>query len=372
MDNFVMKSENSTAQIKCTNNSSIHFNQSQHVHITNLEFIGCGGNQVRHVEEFVVQDTTFKGQDNSGTALELIETTTQIVNSTFVLNKRGLYRETVIIQIVKYVGIDFIGSGRRSIRSSVGGAIIATKSTVNIINKSTFEDNSANIGGAIFAENSIINLSGNVFVNNNADLYGGVLHSYSSIITIKGSDFQDNSVGFDLDGYIIRGGSGSGGVLYSSDNTITREASKFHDNSAYLRGGVLYSHSSNITIETSEFYDNSATSQGGVLYSDKTNYTPGIDTISSIITIGGGGNFTKNTSPIGAVIYATDRSKIQHDHGHLLINNNIAKRYAVMYLVDSEFIGHYSDNVITFSNNLGSLVAFNSNITFIGNATLIL
>ena len=61
----------------------MHFYQSQNIHITNLEFIGCGGNQVRHVEEFVVEDTKFKGQENSGTALELIETTAQIVNSTF-------------------------------------------------------------------------------------------------------------------------------------------------------------------------------------------------------------------------------------------------------------------------------------------------
>jgi hypothetical protein len=66
-----MKSENSTAQIRCTNESTMHFNQSQYVHITNLKFIGCGGNQVRHVEELVVEDTMFEGQENSSTALEL-------------------------------------------------------------------------------------------------------------------------------------------------------------------------------------------------------------------------------------------------------------------------------------------------------------
>ena len=78
-----MKSENSTAQIKCTSDSSMNFSQSQSIHITNLEFIGCGGNQVRHVEEFLVKDTKFKGQENSGTALELIETTAQIINFCF-------------------------------------------------------------------------------------------------------------------------------------------------------------------------------------------------------------------------------------------------------------------------------------------------
>ena len=46
---LVMKSENSTAQIKCTNDSSMHFTQSQYIHITNLEFIVCGGNQVMNL-----------------------------------------------------------------------------------------------------------------------------------------------------------------------------------------------------------------------------------------------------------------------------------------------------------------------------------
>ena len=35
VDNFVMKSENSTAQVKCINNSSMQFNQSQSIHVIN-------------------------------------------------------------------------------------------------------------------------------------------------------------------------------------------------------------------------------------------------------------------------------------------------------------------------------------------------
>ena len=88
MDNFVMKPENSeaTAQIKCTSNSHIQFSQSQYILITDLEFIGCGGNKVENVDEFVVQDAMFKGQENSGTALELTAVTAQIINSTFLLS----------------------------------------------------------------------------------------------------------------------------------------------------------------------------------------------------------------------------------------------------------------------------------------------
>ena len=68
------------------------------------------------------------------------------------------------------------------------------------------------------------------------------------------------------------------------------------------------------------------------------------------------------------IIYATSRSMIQHIHSFLLVDNNKADRYAVIYLSDSEFIGNDSGSA-TFSYNLGSLVAFNSNITFNGYAT---
>ena len=332
-----MKSENSTAQIKCTSNSHIRFSQSQYIHITSLEFIGCGGNQVKNVEEFVVQDTTFKGQENSGTALELIETTAQIVNSTFVSNIKGSYRKCLIT--VPEFGC--IGDG------FIGGAIIATNSTINI-SQSNFEysgaeldmSNAISFGGVLSSDSSNIIIVESQFQHNSAT-NGGVLASISSNITIEASEFRHNSVT-------------NGGVLASISSNITIEASKFQHNSA-TNGGVLLSYGSNIiTINASEFHNNSATLGGGVLYS-----------ISSTITIGGS-NFTKNVSPIGAVIYSSDDSKIQH-HNYLLIDNNWADRYAVIYLSDSDFIGHGSENV-TFSNNLGSLVAFNSNITFMGYA----
>ena len=130
-----------------------------------------------------------------------------------------------------------------------------------------------------------------------------------------------------------------------------------HKNSATY-GGVLRSTRSNITVEESEFHNNSATREGGVLRS----YS------SSIITIGGS-IFTENSSPIGAAIYSSGSSRIQR-HNYLSIDNNWVERYVVIYLSDSDFIGHGSEN-ITFSNNLGSLVAFNSNITFMGYARFV-
>ena len=66
--------------MRCTNDSHIFISQSLNIQILNLEFIGCGGNQIECVEQFLVIDVKFEGEQNSGTALNLIETTVQIVN----------------------------------------------------------------------------------------------------------------------------------------------------------------------------------------------------------------------------------------------------------------------------------------------------
>ena len=101
VSNFEMKSENSIAQIHCTSNFYMFFNQSYNVRITNLEFIGCGGNQVTHVQGFTVYNTKFDGQHFSATALELIETTARIFNTTFVSNSKGTPRRCVQFSIRK-------------------------------------------------------------------------------------------------------------------------------------------------------------------------------------------------------------------------------------------------------------------------------
>ena len=165
--------------------------------------------------------------------------------------------------------------------------------------------------------------------------------SDGSTITIEASVFHKNSATF-------------GGVLISDSSTIAIEASEFHDNNAIIiQGGVVHSLESNITVEASRFHNNN----GGVL----------LGSDYSIITIGDS-NFTNNDSPFGAVIYATSRTKIQHQYTYLLIDGNMAYGNAVMYLSDSEFVGYDTENELTFSNNLGSIVAFNSNITFTGYA----
>ena len=334
MDYFAMKSENSKAQIKCTNDSHIHFSQSSRIHITNLEFIGCGGNQVRQVEQFAIKDAKFEGQGNSGMALELIGTTAQILNSIFVSNRNGSYRQCTELSNLGYC---------KDNSGFIGGAIIAISSTIDI-SQSTFEANRADYGGAIFAFNSTININGNTSFINNTAIGGGVIASFNSNIIINESIFHNNTA------------SVGGGVLVFISGSITIEASEFVSNNGFLYGGVLDSLRSNITIKASEFYSTAA-HYGGVFWV----YKCAIKIESS--------EFTENRSPMGAVIYAIEGSMIEYCN-YLLVENNTADSYGVIYLSDSEFQGNDSGN-FTFSNNLGSLVAFNSNVTFSGYATFV-
>ena len=232
--------------------------------------------------------------------------------------------------------------------SAILGGVLDSSSSKITIEASQFHNNSViphggrlylfltDAGGVLYSYNSNITIEASEFNNNSADNNGGVLFSRSSSIIIQGSEFNDN-IGYD------------GGVLYSRISKIVIEGSKFNNNTGYF-GGVLHPRISNITIETSVFDKNRATRHGGVLYSS----------LNSNIAIDGG-EFTNNNSSIGAVIYAIDSSTVKLNNNPSIISNNSVEEYAVIYLAQSTFTG----DSCTVSHNLGSLVAFNSNITFI-------
>ena len=94
---------------------------------------------MNNVIELLVQYVFFQGNEHSGTALDLIDTTAQIVNCTFVSNSKGNFKNN---------------SPSHSFSGSVGGAIIAINCTLKII-QSNFSKNGAGTGGAIFAKQSI-------------------------------------------------------------------------------------------------------------------------------------------------------------------------------------------------------------------------
>ena len=229
-----------------------------------------------------------------------------------------------------------------------GGVLESVSSNITLREANEFHHNSATWGGVIVSFSSGVILEAGEFHYNYADI-GGALFSKESTLTIVASRFHSNTA------------SGSGGALTSNKSAVSIETSMFYDNNAGY-GGVLLSInggstmaqysvlSSSIIIKASNFYDNSAIEQGGVLYSSN----------SAIMIIGS--NFTNNTAPAGAVVYAIRGSKIYHRN--LLIDTNLASDLAILYIFDSELKELHDSENFTFSRNLGSLFAFNSNVTF--------
>ena len=85
----------SSAVIACTSSAFLSFENIERVYIHNVNFVGCGGNLVKNVKEFILQKTIFKGHGNSGTALTLVNTTAEIIDCTFVRNQFGTVMEDV-------------------------------------------------------------------------------------------------------------------------------------------------------------------------------------------------------------------------------------------------------------------------------------
>ena len=257
-----------------------------------------------------------------------------------------------------------------------GGSLYSSRSIVNI-ETSEFHDNTATDGGVLYSTDNDIRIQTSEFHHNSA-INGGVLHSSNGdIMLLLECKLHDNSAT-------------NGGVLYQYSfigDIIVIAKSEFHSNSATRHGGVLDSNSSPLVLlELSEFFNNSADRYGGVVHA----FDSRIETIQSAFRdnsaswrggvlysltsdfIIGDSNFTSNGSPIGAVLHATDSYVLYHSY--LLIDSNSADSYAVIYLSDSEFSGYATDllnNSIVFSSNMGSLLAFSSNISFIGYAVFV-
>ena len=303
MESFVMKSENRSnwdvdsamiIQIRCTSNSNIQFSRLQYILISNLEFIGCGGNRMENVDLLVVEDAIFKGQENSGTALDLTAVAAQIVNCTFLSNRKGSH------QYFSLALVDIIMQEERL----TGGVIISSKSKIDI-SQSKFEDNRAEVGGAICAlSDSIINMRDNVFIGNTAIEHGGALYSDRSTITIEASEFHSNSAS-------------TGGLLRSYSSTITIETSEFHTNTANSVGGVLYSFYSNVAIRESEFYNNTATVGGALRF------------VGGTITVEGS-IFYNNSAMYGGVLNC-DISSTVTIRRSVFYDNSAAWRGGVLY-----------------------------------------
>ena len=186
-----------------------------------LHFIGCGGNTVIRVDQFVIEDTIFQGVEGRGTALVLnVVFDASIVRSYFLSNTHD---------------------------EDFGGALYIASSNV-MIDDTKFHKNRAQFGVAIAVLDGNISISNSQFLNSNAvsDLSGfGVILLFESKGSIDNSKFMSNTAT-------------SGGVLSVHNSSLKVARSTFSDNKAYIKGGVMATYESSINITDSIFTNNIA------------------------------------------------------------------------------------------------------------------
>ena len=82
------KEGNGTVFVECCSQSErFNISETTFAAIKGLHFIGCGGNRVSQVEQFIVEDTISQGVEGRGTVLVLNEVTAaSITKSLFLSN----------------------------------------------------------------------------------------------------------------------------------------------------------------------------------------------------------------------------------------------------------------------------------------------
>ena len=383
VNNVSITSNGSHTMIVCLNHSYIKLIHSQFIHVSNMDFFGYGSINVRNVEEFVLQNVVFDGQDKTKTSLNLIESTANIINSTinnilFNVKERVLWRlrysslVVVINSSISFSQCKFDNNevNNKLFRNSLYAVMLVINSLV-AIDSSTFVNNTVVRDDmcmyVIHQSGGRVDISNSYFYNNSAD---GVIDSFHGSLNVTNSSFSGNTGSTDLLATITR----FGGVFSLFYSNVFARNNSFYNNSA-ITGGVLNSVRSSITLETCSF-DTHGSSDGGVLYAEDSNITVKECNFTHNTALHGGVlhaedshiivkdcNFTHNTAPKGAVIYATARTLLTMK-GSVVIANNVATKDATVYLDECE-VNIWGEHVI-FSNNTGSFVAYRAYVSFMG------
>ena len=364
---MITHSASAYCTVSCT--EPINFHNVSHVYVRGLKFISCRGNRVMKVSQFTLEESEFV--NSTETALEVIDTTAIIVNSSFIGNSFGQYRDEKL---------------------RVGSAIIISASNVSITD-SRFERNSADAGGAIFGEaNCEITILRGVFIYNVALRGGGgfmytrsgcsiviidvqyAQHNIAYIgngaifafhqsvtVTIIGGQYINNTadqvhtnaagvISVDASNISITNSvfiNNSGGVVYGNDVIIQVTNSHFEMNSGLE--GVMSLSNATATLSDNQFINNDACSGGAF----------GVDTTTLNIYQC---SFIGNTATVGAVALISQSTLNAHN---ITVSNNVGNE-GIMTIDKSDVTFTHE---ATFTGNSGSLLAHDSNITFKGVTT---
>ena len=222
------------------------------------------------------------------------------------------------------------------------GVICITNSTI-IVGSANFTNNGAAVGGIMQASGKVLfEITNSTFTNNKADEVGGVLQTVDECsFIITGSTFRSNSA------------SRGGVIVISEKSSFSITNSTFTNNRAYLFGGVIDTLSRNVNITSSTFAGNRAV-EGGIF-----NIPSGASLNIASST------FNENhASALGGVFWCKGGS-FNVDNSTFTFNaaENLG---GIMYTIECNVV--FINSV--FDHNLGSLYAFNSNLSFGGYTVL--
>ena len=350
--------DSATASITCSANASLKFSNISQIHISGLVFIGCRS-RVEFVDHFTVEDSNFHGGNGDGSALELIQTNTNIVRNSFSFNTVGTYRRH--IEFLKFYNLpeQYHQLSIQSYSARVGGALVVTSSNL-VISSCHFDSNTAELGGAIYSDfGSNITISNCIFVSNSATgciddrCHGGALFIDSGCTAkAHNSTFMNNTSGFSGGAIALFQGtyvdsqnvfsnneaSNLGGTIFAYDSSrILTDNSYYSNNTAGHNGGVMSAYfSSTITVDNNFFTSNAAGNGGGVVFAFN----------DSSITVDNSSFENNEAGTDGGVMYAQLNSNITVNSS---FDNNTADRFGGVMFADSN--SNITVDNSSFNNN---------------------
>ena len=365
---LTIHSDNAT--IVCELGSHLVFQSVELLSVRNMKFIGCGKNLVSNVSDFLLQESTFKGVLDTGTALMLVNTTAHIVDCTFVDNQYGTAMEAVESLTVLTTNVAWLILRNVTGILRVGGVLISIQSNISI-NGCKFENNTAEIGGDIFAKGgstiSILNsnftgdgpqpnskespVGGGVYADQSTISFwrchfaekhatcGAAIASTSSLVTINETNFTSNS------------GSDHGGAVFMYRSSVFIYGSIFDQNVADAGAG-LSTVEGQVTLEATTFTSNTARSHGGALefYNDTSTVIACLFKNNTAKSFGGAMLFwLSNGKMYGKSIYEGEGIACSDETNH---DRNCTE--TVELGNHSEFILNFGDKISFISNSAPS------------------
>ena len=248
--NFSMVKFNSigVASIICLDGAHFAFMNAASVGLSNLELLGCNGNVISNVHQFVLHNCNVQGLANT------LSEGLQVFNAIEVLE--------LLVDDCSFAHIH----SEAELSSSLCSVFRMSNCSASLA-RTVFHQNSAAIisgsglGSVICAFNSNLTITASCFANNTG-VTGGVLHAESSNVTALETSFTGNHASW------------CGGVMHMSQTSLSIDGCAFDENNSDEFGGVLcVALESTLDIQHSTFVHNTALDsnmnsigRGGVLH----------------------------------------------------------------------------------------------------------